>query len=352
MLFPTLTARPFHDDRAPRPPRLAEAVTILETMATVVRSELNGLRHAKGFQPFRGRSEERPAAADGIGHLTHDAGDWSVFYLLAGGVDCSSQQGLCPKTTRILVHAPPPRHRARTRCPHLTWLGVSMRSGPDTKTGSSVETRLEVAPAPPLLCSAAAQRRPCCGNRWQRGLPCQCSSAFFSVLAPGTHICAHCGPGNFRLRLHLGLRVPHGEGCRIRCADQTRTWREGEVLVLVRRRLTPTPSGYSPRHIRPTPGPRRSREGRARPHLFRRGCACPAQDDAYEHEVWNDTPQARVVLCVDIWHPDFSEAEVKFLEATLSRGDARAVERGDSLIASAMAAYAGRDNAPLFEGLE
>ena len=132
-------------------------------MATVVRSELNGLRHAKGFQPFRGRSEERPAAADGIGHLTHDAGDWSVFYLLAGGVDCSSQQGLCPKTTRILVHAPPPRHRARTRCPHLTWFGVSMRSGPDTKTGSSVVTRLEVAPAPPLLCSAAAQRRPCCG---------------------------------------------------------------------------------------------------------------------------------------------------------------------------------------------
>ena len=62
------------------------------------------------------------------------------------------------------------------------------------------------------------------------------------------------------------------------------------------------------------------------------------QDDAYEHEVWNDTPQARVVLCVDIWHPDFSEAEVKFLEATLSRADARAVERGDSLIASAMAA--------------
>ena len=44
---------------------------------------------------------------------------------------------------------------------------------------------------------------------------------------PGS--CAHCGPGNFRLRLHLGLRVPPGEGCRIRCADQRRTWQEGKV---------------------------------------------------------------------------------------------------------------------------
>ena len=74
-------------------------------------------------------------------------------------------------------------------------------------------------------------------------------------------------------------------------------------------------------------------------------------DDAYEHEVWNETAQARVVLCVDIWHPDFSVAEVRFLEATLQQGDARAVGRGGSLIANAMAAYSDRDNAPLFESL-
>ena len=156
----------------------------------VIRKELDDLRHAAGFQPFRGRSDARPAASDGIGHLTHDAGDWSVYYLSAGGVDCSAQQARCPKTARLL-----------------------------------------------------------------RGLPCANASAFFSVLAPGTHICAHCGPGNYRLRLHLGLHVPQGEGCRIRCADQVRRWREGEVLVL---------------------------------------------DDAFEHEVWNEAASPRVVLCVDV----------------------------------------------------
>ena len=81
----------------------------------------------------------------------------ALFYRSAGDVDCSAQQALCPKTTRML-----------------------------------------------------------------HGVPGLCKSAFFSVLAPGTHICAHCGPGNWRLRLHLGLHVPEGDGCRIRCADQVR----------------------------------------------------------------------------------------------------------------------------------
>jgi aspartate beta-hydroxylase len=37
-------------------------------------------------------------------------------------------------------------------------------------------------------------------------------------------------------------------------------------------------------------------------------------DDSFEHEAWNDHPsQARLVLIVDVWHPDLSDAEVKFL---------------------------------------
>ena len=44
-------------------------------------------------------------------------------------------------------------------------------------------------------------------------------------------------------------------------------------------------------------------------------------------------------------------AKVRFLEAALQRGDARVVAEGNSLIANAMSAYVGRDNAPLFEGL-
>lgn len=32
-------------------------------------------------------------------------------------------------------------------------------------------------------------------------------------------------------------------------------------------------------------------------------------DDSYNHEVWNRTSQERVLLLVDIWHPDISLAE-------------------------------------------
>ena len=35
MLFPTLTSMPFHEDRSAHPPRLAEAVLLLERMAPV-----------------------------------------------------------------------------------------------------------------------------------------------------------------------------------------------------------------------------------------------------------------------------------------------------------------------------
>ena len=42
LLFPTLTALPFHDDRSAHKPRLAEAVKLLERMAPVVQQELDG----------------------------------------------------------------------------------------------------------------------------------------------------------------------------------------------------------------------------------------------------------------------------------------------------------------------
>ena len=56
-----------------------------------------------------------------------------------------------------------------------------------------------------------------------------CGAHFFSRLGPGTHIGAHCGPSNLRLRCHLGLRVP--EGCCIRVGDEVRAWEEGKCLV-------------------------------------------------------------------------------------------------------------------------
>ena len=90
-------------------------------------------------------------------------------------------------------------------------------------------------------------------------------SAYFSLLAPKTHIKRHCGPTNTRLRLHLGLVVP--DGCRIRVGDETRTWAEGECLLF---------------------------------------------DDSFEHEVWNDNhTEERLVLIVDVWHPDLATDEAR-----------------------------------------
>jgi len=93
------------------------------------------------------------------------------------------------------------------------------------------------------------------------------SAVYFSILAPGTHVAAHTGPTNMRLRCHLGIEVP--EGCRLRVGDKWLTWREGECLIF---------------------------------------------DDSFSHEVWNDSDRRRVVLIVDVWHPDLTREELSLLE--------------------------------------
>lgn len=36
-------------------------------------------------------------------------------------------------------------------------------------------------------------------------------------------------------------------------------------------------------------------------------------DHSYEHEAWHEGDDTRVVLIVDVWHPDLTDAEVRFL---------------------------------------
>jgi Aspartyl/Asparaginyl beta-hydroxylase len=119
---------------------------------------------------------------------------------------------------------------------------------------------------------------------------------FFSTLHEQTHILPHTSPINFRLRIHLPLyipeQIPHENRrenkptCGIRVGNTIREWHTGNSLVL---------------------------------------------DDSYEHEVWNDhqyvaraptgmtMPSShhqnyhsfnqRVILLVDIWHPDVTHDE-------------------------------------------
>lgn len=91
--------------------------------------------------------------------------------------------------------------------------------------------------------------------------------SYVSRLAPGTHIAAHRGPTNLRLRCHLGIRVPAGN-CGIRVDSETRQWKEGKCLIF---------------------------------------------DDFLLHEAWNHTASDRVVLIVDLWHAGLTDEEVALL---------------------------------------
>lgn len=87
-------------------------------------------------------------------------------------------------------------------------------------------------------------------------------SAMFSRLRPGTHIRPHHGMLNTRLICHLPLVVP--DGCALRVGDETRAWREGELLIF---------------------------------------------DDSFEHEAWNRGTGTRTVLLFEIWRPEITADE-------------------------------------------
>ena len=42
-------------------------------------------------------------------------------------------------------------------------------------------------------------------------------------------------------------------------------------------------------------------------------------DDSFEHEVWNDGKQERVVLLLDLWHPDLQQDEISAIQSMFSK---------------------------------
>ena len=85
------------------------------------------------------------------------------------------------------------------------------------------------------------------------------SSAFLSILAPGSHLPRHRGPTKAIITWHLGLVIPKDrENCWIEVCRQRRLWAEGESLIF---------------------------------------------DDAQKHEVRNDTDEERVVLLIHFDRP-------------------------------------------------
>ena len=72
-----------------------------------------------------------------------------------------------------------------------------------------------------------------------------------------------------RLRCHLPIEVPEGD-CGMRVGDKFAKWEVGKCLIF---------------------------------------------DDYYEHEVWNRTEVSRIVLLLDLWHPELTLDERKALDA-------------------------------------
>jgi aspartyl/asparaginyl beta-hydroxylase (cupin superfamily) len=101
-------------------------------------------------------------------------------------------------------------------------------------------------------------------------IPGRTPSVLFSLLRPGTRIRPHHGYTNARLICHLPLIVP--ADCALRVGNETRPWREGELVVF---------------------------------------------DDSMEHEAWNLSREQRVVLLFDVWRPELSERERALVAATL-----------------------------------
>jgi beta-hydroxylase len=84
-------------------------------------------------------------------------------------------------------------------------------------------------------------------------------TAFFSVLSPHKHIPAHKGIFKGLIRSHLGLIIPGKSGdCVMRIENENIFWQESKIVVF---------------------------------------------DDTYEHEVWNNTNEIRVVLLIDVIRP-------------------------------------------------
>jgi ornithine lipid ester-linked acyl 2-hydroxylase len=101
------------------------------------------------------------------------------------------------------------------------------------------------------------------------------TTAMFSILSPRKHILAHRGPYKGVLRYHLGLIVPEdAERCRIRVGEDFRHWEEGSSMIF---------------------------------------------DDTFNHEVWNDTDETRVVLFVDVMRP------LPFPESAINEGIVKAI---------------------------
>ena len=104
------------------------------------------------------------------------------------------------------------------------------------------------------------------GSQLMSGTPF--SYTFYSTMSPMASIDPHYGACNLKLRCHFPLFVP--EEAFLKVADDARPWKEGEMMIF---------------------------------------------DDSYIHEAANlSQDKERVILLIDIWHPDLAPTEIQQIQ--------------------------------------
>lgn len=181
-------------------------VPAIEAATGDIRSELEAL--LRDGAAFRPYVEDEPDRPKRDFHGLNNNPAWTALYLWRNGQFVSDVASRCPATVKALEDVPLSRIGART------------------------------------------------------------PSVFFSRLEPGAHIPPHTGMLNMRLLCHLPLIVP--EGCWLRVGNETREWRDGELLIF---------------------------------------------DDSIEHEALNPSNEVRIVLIFDIWRPELSSSEQSGISA-------------------------------------
>jgi len=148
-------------------------------------------------------------------------------------------------------------HRKDIRDVKLTksgWTVFSLLDG----SGNKIEANCARCPKTTALVESLSGMNE--NNAW--------TMAYFSIMAPGTHLRRHMGPGNLTRRYHLGLEVPERDSY-LMVHDRIASWRNNECIVF---------------------------------------------DDSYKHEVFHQSDQRRVVFIVDIPHPELTVAERDFFK--------------------------------------
>lgn len=200
-------------------------------------------------------------------HLLNPGGKWDWHSFMTKGIVAapttasSSFRDHFPQTSRILDalrHDDDEHHHHHHHADHTSADHNNDKNNNNNTNNSSNNT-------------ATATTNPLLRNQLLEHVPF--GYVFFSTLHESTQILPHTSPINFRLRIHVPIMVPPAttsptdlaRNCGIRVGTTIRAYRTGQALVL---------------------------------------------DDSFEHEVWNHQErEKRVVLLVDIWHPDVTMDE-------------------------------------------